>query len=323
LPAGFVEVATDVSLIKGATIGPDGVLYASITKPDDSTALGSVNTTTGTPGPTIATAGSGGLFLLDGSLWLAEDDPSGADKCSLERLDPATLAHQATIPVVCDIAGVQAVPVADGVWWLDRSTADGDGKGGMLRHIDPATNTVDRSVELPFVNGFLGSSATTVIFGGSDADQGWYRLTQGATAFTPMALPAQAFGLFAQGEGAWSQSVLSLGGPSEADFYTSSATPDKAIQLGGIMTGADEQAIYADSSTSDPDQLVRYAIDGTAPSPILSGTTLTTATGDHDLGYFDNDPLVLANQMVAKLWIVPDWPAEGTTSLITQAAATP
>ena len=75
LPAGFVQVATDVSLIKGATIGPDGMLYASILKPDDSAALVSVDTTTGVAGPTIVTTGSGRLFVLAGSLWLAEDDP--------------------------------------------------------------------------------------------------------------------------------------------------------------------------------------------------------------------------------------------------------
>ena len=323
LPAGFVQVAADVTTIKGATIGSDGVLYASIQKPDDSTAVVSVNTTSGAPGATVATTGSGGLFLLDGSLWLAEDDPTGADKCALERLDPTTLAEQATMPVTCDVAGVQAQPVADGVWWLDRSTADGDGHGGMIWHIDPATNTVDRSVELPFVNGFLGSSPTTVIFGSSDEGSGWYRLLQGATAFTPMTIPGPTFGLYAQGEGVWFQSVQGVQPEPQADFYTSSATPDKSIPIDGILTGADELAIYADSSSSDPDQLVRYAIDGTAPSPILSGATLTTANGDHDLGYFDNDPLVIANQMVAKLWLVQDWPAEGTTSVITQAASTP
>ena len=179
LPAGFVQVTTDVSQIKGATMAADGVLYASVLKPDGTAALVSVDATRGTPGPSITTAGSGGVFLLDGSLWLAQDDPTGGDKCTLERFDPATLAEQATIPVVCDIAGVQAVPVADGVWLLDRSTADGDGHGGMIRHIDPATNTVDRSVEVPFVNGFLGSSPTTVIFGSSDEGSGWYRLTAG------------------------------------------------------------------------------------------------------------------------------------------------
>jgi hypothetical protein len=323
LPAGFVQVANDVSLIKGATIGSDGMLYASILKSDDSTALVSVDTTSGAPGASITTTGSGGLFLLGGSLWLAQDDPTGNDKCTLERFDPATLMEQATIPVTCDISGVQAVPVADGVWWLDRSTADGDGHGGMIRHIDPATNTVDRSVAVPFVNGFLGSSPTTVIFGSSDAGSGWYRLTQGATSFTPMTIPGQTFGLYAQGEGLWFQPVQNLGPQPEADFYTSSATPDKVIAIDGTLVGADVSAIYADSSSSNPDQLVRYALDGSAPSPILTGATLTTVNGDQGLGYFDNDPLVIANQKVAKLWRVQDWPVAGTTSVIAQAANTP
>jgi hypothetical protein len=323
LPPGFVQLTTDVSLIKGATIGPDGMLYASILKPDDSTALVSVNTTSGSPGPSVDTTGSGSLFLLDGSLWLAQDDPTGFDKCSLVRFDPATLAVQATIAVGCDFGGVQAVSVADGVWWLDRSTADGDGHGAMIRHIDPATNTVDRSVEVPFVNGYLTSSPTTVVFGGSDADQGWYRLTQGATAFTPLAVPAQVFGFRAQGEGVWFQPVQSLGALGEADFVTSSATPDKTIPIDGILADADEQAIYVDSSSSDPDALMRYAFDGSAPTAILTGATLTTSNGNHDLGYFDNDPLIIANQKIAKLWLVFDWPAAGTTSVIAQAVNIP
>ena len=248
---------------------------------------------------------------------------TGFDKCSLERLDPATLAEQATIPVACDIGGVQAVPVADGVWWLDRSTADGDGHGGMIRHIDPATNTVDRSVEVPFVNGFLGSSPTTVIFGDSGYGNGWYRLVSGATAFTPLTLPDQTFGLYAQGDGVWFQPLQGVGPQPEADYFTGSATPDKTISIDGILVGADEQAIYVDSSSSDPDALMRYAFDGTAPAAILVGRTLTTSNGNQDLGYFDNDPLVIANQKIAKLWLVNDWPVTGTNSVIAQAASTP
>jgi hypothetical protein len=323
LPAGFVQVASDVSLIKGATIGSDGMLYASILKPDDSTQLVSVDTTNGTPGPTISTTGSGGLFLLDGSLWLAEDDPTGNNKCSLERLDPATLAQQATIPVGCGLTGVQAAPVADGVWWLDGSTADGDGHGGMIRHIDPATNTVDRSVVVPFVSGFLGSSPTTVIYGSSDEGSGWFRLLQGATSFTSMTLPGQTFGLYAQGEGVWFQPVQNLGPQPEADFYTSGSAPDKSIPIDGTLVGANDQAIYVDSPNSNPDSLMRYPFDGSATTAALTGATLTTSNGDHDLGYFDNDPLIIANGKVAKLWLVNDWPIDGSTSVIAQAASTP
>ena len=323
LPAGFVQVTTDVTSIKGATIGPDGMLYASVMKSDDSTALVSVNSATGTAGPTVATTGSGGLFLLDGSLWLAEDDPTGNDQCLLERFGPQTLASQAKIPVVCDITGVQAVPVADGVWWLDRSTADGDGHGGMIRHIDPATNTVDRSVGVPFVNGFLGSSGTTVVFGDSGAGNGWYRLLPGATSFVPLPIPDQNFGFHPQGDGAWVQPVQNIGPLPEADFITGSATPDKVVQVDGILTGVDDSAIYVDSSSSVPDALMRYAFDGSAPTAILTGATITTSNGDNALGYFDNDPFVVANHKVAKLWLVKDWPVDGTTSLIAQAATAP
>ena len=323
LPAGFVQVATDASLIKGATIGPDGMLYASVLKQDFTAQLASVDTTTGTAGPTVTTTGSGGVFLHDGSLWLSEDDPTGSNHCFLEQFDPHMLTSQARISVGCDISGVQAVPVADGVWWLDRSTSDADGHGAMIRHIDPATNTVDRSVGLPFVNGYLASSSSTVIFGDPGQGNGWYRLLPGATSFVALPVPDQSFGLHPQGEGVWLQPAQRLGATSEAEYFTSSATPDRVISIDGILTGADDLAVYVDPPSGDPDQLIRYPTDGSSPSAVLTGATLTTANGDHDLGYFDNDPLVIANQMVAKLWLVQDWPAEGTTAVIAQAASTP
>ncbi len=325
LPAGFVQVGSDVALIKGATIGPDGMLYASILKPDYSAALVSVDTTTGAPGPTIDTPGSGSDFTLAGSLWQAEDDPTGYGKCSLVRLDPATLEQQATIPVVCDIGGVQAVPVADGVWWLDRSTSDADGKGAMIRHIDPATNAVDRSVELPFANGYLSSSTSTVFFGDPSADAGWYRLLPGATSFVSLPLPAQTVKFYAAGEGVWFQPEgFNTGALSEADFVSASTTPDKVISIDGILSKADEQSVYVDvPGGTNPDVLMRYASDGSAPAAILSGTTLTTANGHQDLGYFDNDPLLIANGKIAKLWLVRDWPDAGTTTVVAQTASVP
>jgi len=94
----LVQVATDVSLIKGATIGPDGTLYASLLKPDFTAELVSIDTNSGQPGQSLDVTGSGGVFLLDGSLWAAEDDMTGNGNCTLERFDQQTLASQVKDP---------------------------------------------------------------------------------------------------------------------------------------------------------------------------------------------------------------------------------
>ena len=325
LPAGLALVASGISLIDGATVGPDGTVYASLSDATDySPLLVSVNTSTGQPGASVKPSGAGRLFLLDGSLWMAEDDPTGSGNCLLERFDPQTLASQAKIPIGCDIGGPTATPVTDGVWWLDRSTEDANANGGTLRHIDPATNTVDRSVSLPFVNGYLSSSPSTVIYGDSVVGHGWYKLTQGATDLTPVPVPDQTLEVFAAGNGLWYQPESeSVGLIDEADFATGSSSPDKTIQIDGYLESADELAVYATSGAGSPETLMRYPTDGSAPAVIMSGTTLTTATRSGDLGFFDNNPPVIANQKIAKLWLASDYPVDGTTSVVAEVASVP
>jgi hypothetical protein len=325
LPAGFVTVASGVSLLKGAALGPGGMLYASAMKPGFSSALFSVDSTTGVAGPTVETTGSGTVLALAGSIWVAQDDMTGSNKCTLERFDPATLASQARIPIGCDIAGSSVAAVADGVWWLDRSTSDGDGNGAMLRHIDPATNEVDRSVELPFVNGSLASTPTTVIFGDPSGVNGWYRLTSGATAFESLGLPLRVSGWFPVGDGAWFQPSVDNAVQFEADFVTGSTTSDQRLpfEQGGNLVGADDAAVYVDSRAASPRTLMRYPIDGSAPTTVLTGATLTTAGADYGLDYFAGWPLIVSADGMAKLWTVPNWPVAGTSTVVAQVTIAP
>jgi len=299
------------------------MLYASLLKPDFSAELVSVDTATGAPGPSLHVTGAGTLFLLDGSLWAAEDDVTGYGKCMLERLDPLTLVSQAKIPIGCDIAGVSAVGVPDGVWWVDRSTADANGKGGMLRHVDPATNQVDRSVELPFLNGYLSSAGGTVFYGDLGSTNRYYRLDAGATAFAPIAVPQRVYSVRPGPQGLWIQSGDNGIQPG-ADLLTGSTASDQRIVFeSGSLVAADETAVYVDKIVGAGTTLWRYPLDGSAPSQLLAGTTLTTANGDRGLGYFDNDPLVIANGRLVKLWLVRDWPAAGTASVVGQVASLP
>ena len=252
---------------------------------------------------------------------MAEDDATGG--CLLERFDPQTLASQVKIPVGCDISGPEVVPVSDGVWWVDRSTEDANANGGTLRHIDPATNTVDKSVPLPFVNGYLLSSqSSTVIYGDSGYGLGWYRLTPGATTLEPVPLANQALQVFAAGDGIWYQpEAVDL--VEQANFATGSSTPETSIPITGYLEAADEQAVYATTGTGTPETLIRYPIDGSAPGVVMSGTTLTTQSGSDDLGFFDNNPMFIANQKIAKLWLARDYPVSGTTSVVAEVVSVP
>lgn len=317
LPAGFFQVATGANLIRGATLGPDGELYLSLANSDGTYTVSAVNTATGEVRATITTTGAGDLFVVEGSVWAATDDPTGYGLCTIARLDPSTLAAQASIPVGCDAFGVSAAAVEDGLWWVDRSTADADGRGGQLRHIDPATNVVDRSVELPFLNGRLVASRTTVFYGDTAANKGFYRLLPGAVAFARMGALTVSF--FPAEEGVWGQPAENAIMLPEAAYYTTSSTPDRTINIDtGALVGADESAVYV----SRIDELWRYPIDGSPPALIAKSTTLQTADQERPLFYGADRLLFGAGKMV-QLWFVAHFPTQDASAVIIQAAPLP
>ena len=325
LPTGVFTVASGISLINGATVGPDGRVYVSLSdNVDYSPSLVAVDPSGAQPTITVNPSGTGSLFLLDGSLWMAESDPTGNGNCLLERFDPSTLTSQAKIPAGCDIGGPLAAPVADGVWWVDRSTEDINALGGTLRHVDPATNKADRSVALPFVNGNMTSSSTTVFYGDSNYGDGYYRLVQGASALEPLPVPSNVLSQFAANDGVWYQPEGPVDMLEEADFVTDSATPDQVIPIDGYLIGADDHAVYGTSpGANGEDQLVRYAADGSGSTVIMSGSKVTTAAGSDDLGFFDNTPIVFANGKVAKLWLASNYPDGSTTSVLGEVTNLP
>ena len=317
LPPGFFQVASDVNLVRGATLGPDGDLYISLANADGTYSLSALDPTNGQVKATITTTGAGEVFVLNGSVWAATDDPTGYGQCSIARLDPTTLLVQAVIAVGCDTFGVGAAAVEDGLWWVDRSTADADGKGGQLRHINPTTNEVDRSVELPFLNGSLSASRTTLFYGDSAADKGFYRLLPGATAFVPMGILPVRF--FPAGEGVWGQPATSGLTLPQADLYTTSSTPDRSIPIDtGAVVGADELAVYV----SRVDVLWRYPIDGSPPTQIAQSATLRTADQDLPLFYGSDRLLFGAGEMV-QLWFVYNFPTQGGSAVIVQSGPLP
>jgi hypothetical protein len=216
------------------------------------------------------------------------------------------------------------VGVADGVWFVDASTVDIDGNGAMLRHVDLTTNQVDRSVTLPFLNGYLATSATTVFYGESGEDYGWFRLVPGATAFEQLPIADDVAQIYPAGLGVWIQPAPNGDVQNEADFITTSATPDLAVHFDdGALVGADDGAFYVNQFGSPSDTLMRYPGDGSAPVAVLSGASVETSNGSFDFTYLDNDPLVIGEGHVAKLWLLRDWPTVDVTSIVSQATQLP
>lgn len=310
LPGGFFEIV-DAAIVNGASVDADGTVFVSVTNADQTYALVALDPASGEVRRSTTMSGGGRVLLLDGSVWAAQSDPTGFGQCSVLRLDPTTLEESATIPVVCDIFGVSVVAVQNGLWWLDRSTSDIDGKRALLRHVDPATNQVDRSVELPFANGYLSSSATTAFFG--DSGEGWYRLLPGATAFE--AMPAVDTPFYPSGEGVWVGDALA----GTAAFFTAGQSPDKVLPVEGPLTAADESSVYTTKSGNEQ-ELWRYPRDGSGPSMVAASTTLQTDRGDQPLYYSD---LFIGEHQVATIWTVYGLTPGGTATVIAQVAPLP
>ena len=186
-------------------------------------------------------------------------DPTGYGRCSLARFEPGSLTVQAAIPIGCDISGPMFVATDDGIWWKDRSGADINGKGGHIRHVDLPTNTVDRSVELPSLNGYLQSAGSTVFYSDDVNGPKTYRLDPGTSAFVSMGQVPSPF--LPTRTGVWTQLYQSGQGQPEADFYTGPGKPAQRLPIDGVLVGADEHAVYT-SRSAGPDELWRYVQSG-------------------------------------------------------------
>lgn len=319
LPAGFVQLAPEVRAIRGSTIGPDGLLYVSLEKANDRFEVVVVDPVGGVAVRRVDAVGGGRVAFVDGSLWVGEfatDVYSGSGTCSVSRLEPTTLALLATIPTSCDSTGTQFAALGDAVWFVDRTTANVDGIGGRLRRIDPATDSVGTSVELPFVNGFLQASDGAIFWG--DQGQDRYRLRDGETEFESIG-PASMTMSFPSGEGVWSQT------DGVVRLVTAAGATEREIALAGTLVGVDESAVYTDlpDTFDSTATLWRYGRDGGTPTAFALGTTVRTAVGDIRLGYADADPFLVAPGQAIKLWLLPRGPDPALRDLIMQVVPLP
>ncbi len=352
-PSGALGQATGVNLVAdhlagvaSATVGPDGTVYMEVGEAgqglfDFTRVLLAVDPATGKVRQRAVAKGYGLLAWADGSLWAGEFN-QGDSGCEVSRLDPVTLAVQATVTTVCSAGSTDFAAVGAAIWFVDPTGADAAGNGGHFKRVDPATNKVDTSpagtIDLPFVSPVLHVAGAGAIFRSTsqglilgDHQHGTYFLAAGGGAFNKLTLPADASVLrtVAGGAGVWVQTqVGTSSAPEGAATFASADSPSGAqVGINGDLVGADDAALYADQSDDDslPDELWRYPIDRSVPAKlVVSGFVPNGFGGQMRLLYRDPGfPLLVGPGEVVKIWQVASPTTPDQVAVMLQAAPIP
>jgi hypothetical protein len=304
--------------LDGAALGPDGTLYLSVELPDNHFQLVAADPQQGRITNQVDTNGGGILAFASGSIWLGGKTDAG--DCSISRMDPASFAVQATITVPCDIDRSVFTSLGQAIWFVDQSKVDDSDNGAVMRMIDPATNLpAATGAALPYSNGYLGSSpgSTSIIYG--DVGKDVRSLSAGSSEF--QSLGKLNILQFAVRRGAWSESfgtqTAILVGPGGGVLAT--------VPVDGPLVGADDQAVYVsgEAAADGSDTLWRYPADGSAPTQIAQGAKVDTGGATADLGYFDNEPFLVASHQAVKIWLVTSSANAGQFALDLQWVALP
>ena len=306
-----VEVLPVFHQLAGTALAADGTLYLSVVMADRSGRVLAIDPVTGAILRQVNTTGAGEVAVAAGSVWVGEftaPATGGFQPCSVTRLDPATLAVQATIPTACHRIWLRTnlAAMGDDVWYVDPTEAGASRAGGSLRRIDGATNSVGGSVvPLPFADGLVRASATALFYG--EATKGQFRLRQGETAFTRIGKSeANAFRFgYPAGDGMWADVDGKVG------LYTTANGPDGTLDLndadGGRLVGADAESLYLErSGASGGNELWRRFLDGRPPTRLGVATRADTGFGPMILSYSDVGlvpTFIVGPTSVAKLWI--------------------
>jgi hypothetical protein len=271
----------------GFALGPDGMVYISEQVSPTQATLVEVDPKTRTIVHQIDVPTATEVHVAAGSVWLPglKTDSSGRN-CSVTRFDAVTLAEQATVPIQCSDLGAAIVSDGSAVWFVDQTKYQASTKkGAVLTRIDPATNALGPSVDLPFIDGYLLDSQGALFYAGPRTQSSgfivgsYYRLTTGASAM-------ESLGQFnlqpvVSGTGLW---VESSDGRS-AEYFTAADVPPITVPIPyGEIVGGSATAVYV--SVLETDSTVwRYPIDGSAPTtvgdpPTMNGQSYNTFSGD-------------------------------------------
>jgi hypothetical protein len=307
-----VEVLPVIHQLAGSALASDGTLYLSVVMADRSGRVIAIDPISGQILREVNSTGAGEVAFAAGSVWVGEFSApatGGFQPCSVTRLDPATLAVQATIPTACHRvwSRTNLAAVGEDVWFVDATAADASGAGASLRRIDAKTNAVaSPAVPLPFADGTLRASATALFYGGPT--NGQFRLRPGETTFVPV-VPAGSTGSapgYPAGDGLWADAN------GQFALYTSGSGPVGTLDLhdadGGLPVAADASSVYVErTAAGGGNELWRRYLDGRVPTRIaVAPPTVVTGFGPTILSYFDSGlvPTFLVGETsVAKLWI--------------------
>ena len=132
------------------------------------------------------------------------------------------------------------------------------------------------------------------------------------------------------GRGVWTQTESSIFGDAEgvASFFTGGSTPDAQVGINGMLVGADATSVYAGGVVQDitqPQDLWRYPADRSTQQRVVTSGVITDASGaKHGLSFQDpRVPLIVTDDRVIKLWLVPSPTSAGQEALVFQSAPLP
>lgn len=320
----FAPAVSGVKRLHGQVLGPDGTLYLAVEQAGPAFQILAVDPLQGRVLRTKDGVGNGSVLFAAGSLWAVEG--GGAVPCTVTRLDPATFAVQASNPGPCSTFGFGPPPYAssgDAIWFYDSTGADAQGKGAHLRRVDPATgqpaptSQPGAAVELPFLNGYLRSSGTTIYYG--DPSTSWYRLAAGGTSFQDLGPHPNVN--TPSPDGWW--------GPAQngsiAELYAGPGGATRTVAIDGTLVGADGSAVYSDRQLAPDytDSLWRYGRDGGTPTALLPSVNVTVGSDSRPLSYTSDDPLLIGDRLIVKIWFVVERAENPQTAIFVAAAPLP
>jgi hypothetical protein len=235
---------------RGAVVGPDGSLdilavvgnQLSVIAVDPATSAIRLQTTIA---PMLGITVPTGLASSAGSLWLVVD--TGLETCSVDQLNPVTLAVQNTMPLPsCPFSSPAIAGTADEVWTDDSS--------GRLERIDMAHKTISETIAT------AGRGQTTPGLFASESSVFWeteagiYRVDTQSSSLVQIAFSSDL--PFPVGDGVWT--TLDS---ADVGFYDNNPTaPTSTLAVPRDLVGADANNVYTEDPTTH--DVLRYPIDG-------------------------------------------------------------